>query len=610
MKASKLLALLAVLAMVVAACGPGDEGADTTAPEDGATTEATDTTAATDTTEPAVTGEAGSGGNLLLLQWQAPSQANPYLSTGTKDLLAGSLVLDPLAEYNPEGNVVPVLAAELPTQDNGGISEDQTQITWTLQEGLLWSDGTPVTSDDVVFSWEYCSNEATGCATSAYQSVASVEAVDELTVTVTFDGPQPFPFVPFVGYTSPIIQRAQFADCVGEAANACTDQNFQPIGTGPFMVAELRPEDTVLYEINPNYRGAADGQPFFSSVEIKGGGDAEASARSVLEIGEADYAWNLQVAPEILGPMEAAGNGTIFVSFSSSVEAVRLNQTDSEGDPPSEYQGDPRSPTGGTSPYFYQNPDLVRALSMAINRDELTAVGYGETGLPTCTFWPVRDEGTTTFDDFCMTQDIEGANALLDEIGYVDSDGDGVRETPDGLPLSWEFVTSTNAVRQSFQDLISGYWNEIGVETEMRNADAGLFFDGTCASDDCIWKFFSPVQMYTNSSIGPDAVAYFLGFLCDQVPSSGNSWGGENIERYCTEEYDALYAELAGMALDDPARVDTIHQLQDLVLSYSMIPLVNRGTVSAFSNAIQGVGDLNPWDSEYWNIEEWTRSES
>jgi peptide/nickel transport system substrate-binding protein len=604
MKATKLLALLAVLALVVAACG-GD-GETTTTGEGGATT--TTGGGTTTPTEPPTGGNAGEGGNLLLLQWQAPSQANPYLSTGTKDLLTGSLVLDPLAEYDPEGNVVPVLAAEVPSQDNGGISEDLTQITWILQDGLVWSDGTPVTSDDVVFSWEYCSTEATGCATAAFQNVASVEAVDDLTTTVTFVGPQPFPFVPFVGYTSPIIQRAQFADCVGEAANACTEQNFAPVGTGPYMVTELRPEDTVLYEMNPNYRGVAEGKPFFGTVEIKGGGDAEASARSVLEIGEADYAWNLQVAPEILGPMEAAGNGTVYVNFTSSVEAIRLNQTDPAADPPSEYQGDPRSPTGGTNPYFYQNDVLARALSMAINRDELTAVGYGETGLPTCTFWPFGEEATTTFDDFCLTQDIEGANALLDENGYVDTDGDSIRETPDGLPLSFRYLTSTNAVRQSFQDLIAGYWAEIGVETEMRNASADLFFDGTCASDDCIWKFFNPIQMYTNSSVGPDAASYFSGFLCDQIPSSANSWGGENLDRYCSEEYDALYTQLTGMALDDPARTDTIHQLQDLVLSYAVIPLVNRGTVSAFSNEIQGVGTLNGWDSEYWNIEDWTRS--
>ncbi|HSM46064.1 MAG TPA: peptide ABC transporter substrate-binding protein, partial [Acidimicrobiia bacterium] len=235
-------------------------------------------------------------------------------------------------------------------------------------------------------------------------------------------------------------------------------------------------------------------------------------------------------------------------------------------------------------------------------------VGYGVTGEPICTFWPVGDEATSTFD-WCLTQDVEGANALLDELGYEDTDGDGIRETPDGLPLEWDFLTSTNAVRQSFQDLIAVYWEQIGVATNMSNEDAGLFFDGTCASDACIWKFFNPLQMYTNSSLGPDAANYFADYQCSGIPTSANGWGGGNIERHCTEEFDSTFAELAATPLDDPGRTALIHALQDDVLATSVIPLVNRGNVSAFANTIQGVGELNGWDSEYWNIEDWTRSE-
>ncbi|MGH9894465.1 MAG: ABC transporter substrate-binding protein, partial [bacterium] len=288
MKRWQWLSLFAAFALFLAACATGTT--ETTA--DGtATTEpgAATTEAPTETTEP-MTSEAGQGGELLLLQWQAPSQANAYLSTGTKDLLAGSLVLEPLAEWSPAGELVASLAAEIPSQENGGIADDFSSITWTLQEGLLWSDGSPVTADDVVFTWEYCIDELTGCSQD-FTTVSSVVADDELTVTVTFLEPQPFPFVHFVTFQQPILQMAQFADCVGEAAKTCTEQNFAPIGTGPYMVTELRPEDTVTYAMNPNYRGVAEGRPFFGTVTIKGGGDAEASARSVLEIGEADYGW-------------------------------------------------------------------------------------------------------------------------------------------------------------------------------------------------------------------------------------------------------------------------------------------------------------------------------
>lgn len=602
MKRTRLLALLAVLAMVVAACGGGD-GETTTTADGGSDGETTTTAGETpDSTAPPTGGNAGEGGNLLLLQWQAPSQANALLSTGTKDLLASSLVLEALAGFDANGDIVPRLAAEIPTLENGGISEDLTQITWTLQEGLLWSDGTPVTADDVVFTWEYCADELTGCSGGTFLAVASVEAVDDLTVTVTFNDPTPYPFVPFVAYTSPIIQRAQFADCVGDAAKSCTEQNFAPIGTGPYMVTELRPEDTVLYEMNPNYRGVADGKPFFGTVEIKGGGDAESSARSVLEIGEADYAWNLQVAPEILEPMEAAGNGTVYAGFNSSVEHINLNQTDPDGDPPSDYQGG-----ANPNPYFFENTVLHDALSMAINRDELVAVGYGAAGIPTCNIWPVGEQNSPNNDDVCV-YDPDAANAMLDEAGYLDSDGDGVRETPDGLPLEFDYVTSTNAVRQSNQDLIAVYWDAIGVTANMGNEDAALFFDGTNASDASIWKFFTDIQMFTNSSSGPDSQGYLEGWKCEQIPESTNSWGGSNVVRLCSEEFDTLHAQLASTALDDPARNDITIQLNDIIVDYSTIPLINRATVSAFANTIQGVGDLNGWDSEYWNIQDWTRS--
>ncbi len=93
--------------------------------------------------------------------------------------------------------------------------------------------------------------------------------------------------------------------------------------------------------------------------------------------------------------------------------------------------------------------------------------------------------------DDCLTQDIDAANALLDGLGYLDTDGDGVREAEGFGPLEFDYVTSTNAVRQSNQELIASYWEQIGVKANMKNEDASLFFDGTCASDVCIWKFFT-----------------------------------------------------------------------------------------------------------------------
>lgn len=161
-------------------------------------------------------GERGRDGNVSIIYWQAPSILNPYLSGGTKDIESSSLVVEPLARFDETGALVPFLAAEIPTVANGGVSEDLTTITWKIADGMVWSDGTPVTSADVKFTADYCMHPEGGCAQGAFfDSVESVEVLDDATVKVTFTQPQPNPYLPFVGGQSPIIQAAQFAECLG-----------------------------------------------------------------------------------------------------------------------------------------------------------------------------------------------------------------------------------------------------------------------------------------------------------------------------------------------------------------------------------------------------------
>ena len=192
----------------------------------------------------AVHAERASDGNVSIIYWQAPSILNPYLSGGTKDLESSSLVIEPMGRYDPTGALVPYLAEEIPTVANGGVSSDLKSITWKLKSGLLWSDGTAVTSADVKFSADYCIHPDMGCASLSYfDGVQSVDIVDKLTVKVNFDSPKPNPYGPFMGYTTPIIQKAQFENCVGASAPNCTEQNFGPIGTGPFVVTDFKPNE-------------------------------------------------------------------------------------------------------------------------------------------------------------------------------------------------------------------------------------------------------------------------------------------------------------------------------------------------------------------------------
>ena len=100
-------------------------------------------------------GDDGDDETLTILYWQAPTMANPYVAGGTKDVDASALILEPLANYDEEGRLAPRLAEEIPTVDNGGVSADMTTITWKLKEEILWSDGTPLTVEDVIFTHRY-----------------------------------------------------------------------------------------------------------------------------------------------------------------------------------------------------------------------------------------------------------------------------------------------------------------------------------------------------------------------------------------------------------------------------------------------------------------------
>ncbi|MCW9042291.1 MAG: peptide ABC transporter substrate-binding protein [Pseudopelagicola sp.] len=548
---------------------------------------------------PAVMAERGSDGHVNIIYWQAPSIMNPFLSGGTKDIEAASLVIEPLGRYDPDGKLVPYLAQEIPTVANGGVSEDLKSITWKLKPGLKWSDGTPVTSRDVQFTAEYCMHPEGGCAQFAkFEGVSNVEIVDDLTVTVNFTEPKPNPYSAFMGGQSPIIQAAQFADCLGAKAPECTDANFAPIGTGPFKVDEFKPNDVISMSANPNYRDPA--KPAFATLTLKGGGDATAAGRAVLETGEFDYAWNLQLAPDVLAKMAEGGKGKTVAAFGSLVERLEMNMTD----PSPDLGPDVRSTRKAPHP-FLSDINVRKALSMAIDRRLLVEIGYGQAGRPTCNLVPGPAVYASDNTD-CFEQDIAGAKALLDEAGWVDSDGNGIRDK-DGVELSILFQTSTNAVRQDFQALIKQWWSEIGVETELRNLNASVFFGGDPGSPDTFQKFYADVEMYANNFDGTDPQAYLAMYRCGNEPKPESQWQGENINRFCDPEYDKLVAELSKTS-DLETRYALAKKMNEMLTkeSYTIVPLVDRGRVSAHSNTLGGV-DLNTWDSELWNVADWYR---
>jgi peptide/nickel transport system substrate-binding protein len=426
-------------------------------------------------------------------------------------------------------------------------------------------------------------------------------------VKITFDGPQPYPYAVFGGQLAPILQKAQFEGCVGEAAQGCATENTMPVGTGPFVVEEFRANDTVVYRANDRYRVADE--PHFARLVIRGAEDATAAARAVLETGEADYAWNLLVEPQVLEPMVSAGNGQVASAFAGNVERVILNFSN-----PDPLLGEKRSEWTAEDPNphpFLTDKAVRQAMSMAIDRQLIAEQLFGVGGQPTCNILAGPPAVVSPNNDGCLVQDLAGAQALLEEAGYVDSNGDGVREK-DGVELRVLLQTATSSVRQKIQVLLQQWWQETGIATELRNIESAVFFSGDPASPDTLGKFYADAAMFANGPDSPDPQNYLVVWTCEvdgesNIASAENQWLRPNIERWCSPEYDALFEQFRAK-VDPQERVALAIALNDMVVqNYVNLPLVSRATVSAYANDLQGVV-ANGWESTLWNIETWRRA--
>lgn len=534
---------------------------------------------------------------LRLLYWQAPTILNPHLSTGYKDSEASRITLEPLATYNEKGDLIPFLAAEIPSQENGGIAKDGKSVTWKLKKEIKWSDNTPFTAADVVFTHQFLTNPQVGATSSGvYANVKNVEAIDDYTVKVNFKDVNPDWSSAFVGTEGMIIPRHLYEKFNGENARQAPT-NLKPIGTGPYQVVDFRPGDVVVYEPNPNFREAD--KLGFDRIELKGGGDATSAARAVLQTGDSDYAYNLQVESNVLKELEAAGRGKLVSSFGSLVERIIINQSDPNKATP---EGE-RSSVKFPHPFF-SDPKVRQAIALAIERDTISQQLYGITGKPTANVLVLPEEYNSPNTKYEFN--LEKANALLDEAGWKDSNNNGTRDK-NGTEMKIIFQTSVNPLRQKTQEIVKQGLQQIGIAVELKSVDPGIYFSSDPSNNDTVEHFYADLQMYTSGNNNPDPGSYMKYFTCAEIPQKANNWSGDNNGRYCDREYDALWQQ-STKELDVKKRQELFIQMNDMLVNNTIIiPLVHRADVAAFSNNLSGY-ELTPWDRNTWNIKDWKRS--
>jgi peptide/nickel transport system substrate-binding protein len=534
----------------------------------------------------------GGGGALKVLWWQGPTLLNPHFATGTKDQDGSRIFYEPLAGWNSDGDLIPVLAAEIPSIENGGLAKDGLSVTWKLKQGVKWHDSKPFTADDCVFTWQYAADPATAATTiGSYQDV-SVVKVDDYAVRVEFEKPTPFWADAFVGANGMLLPKHVFEPYKGVKSREAP-ANLTPVGTGPYLFVGFNPGDLVQGKLNPDYH--MENRPYFDSLEMKGGGDAVSAARAVMQTGEYDFAWNMQVEDEILKRLEAGGKGHAEITNTGNVEHIELNNTD----PWKEVDGE-RSSLKTKHP-FLTDPAVRQALNLLVDRASVHKYIYGRTGFDTANFVnnPKRFTSSNTHYEFS----IDKAVKLLDDAGWKPG-SDGVREK-NGVKLKLVFQTSINAPRQKTQEIVKQACQKAGISVEIKSVTASVFFSSDVANPDTFPHFYCDIQMFTTTMVQPDPGLFLRQFLSSEVAAKANKWQGRNIVRWQNDEFDKLF-HASENELDPVKRAALFIAMNDLVIKeVVVIPVVYRPGVAAVSNTLHV--PLSGWDNNTWALQDWYR---
>ena len=441
------------------------------------------------------------------------------------------------------------------------VSDDSMHFTYTIRDDLFWSDGVPLTAQDVAYTLNLYKNNHAYLPQSYVAAIdGDVRAPNDTTVefdtaepTGIYNGESPFLYT----YILPkhIFEQTEQGTCPGEPDNQhCTPKSYSyvpQVGSGPFVMAEYKVGEFVRMERNPYWPGP---KPAVDEIiyRIYKQDDAIATA---LQTGEIDFGY--VTTPNIFNTLKNAENIDTMVGSIPSFSEIALNSGSAYEKPEGSFV-----PHGDGHPAL-TDPVVRKAIRMAIDSEALNEhvlLGYGVPGdvlVP-----PVSVAGarwTPTGADK-IAWDIPGANQLLDDAGYVDSDGDGVREMPQdsvdpGRPLDFRYyVRSSEQTSVDAAPYVSEWLQQIGIKTEVTAVSSGKLTDIINAGD------------YEMSSWGwypdPDPSSILADFTCDQRPPDGNTYGN-NDTYFCDPEYDKLYQEQLQQT-DSAARWDIVHQMQKI----------------------------------------------
>jgi len=506
--------------------------------------------------------------------------------TGYEQAL-GELVMLSLAETDPEGNIFPELAAEIPTIENGGVEFDEEtwtmSVTWKLRDDVYWADGEQVTADDVVFTWDALVEA--GAWIPAMDYTESVEKIDDFTFKVNY----------YEGYVFPNY-KLQFGGedffvypehyCDAEAGFYEWNCDDQPLSSGPYILEEWVADDHLTFVRNPNY--FEEGKPYIDEVIFRIVPEETVKQAIMLE-GDADlHFWPAEPASDVY---KQPGNGTVWAKSPTERWVMRLI--------PNLYVKGDRS----TLHPFLSDTRVRQALRMAIDVDTIIEDifhGYGEP------VWTEFFRPPYVCDVPRPKYDPEAAAALLEEAGWTDTDGDGIREchgcpnAEEGTVMKMEFAiyAEYGETLELAQQLIAENWKAIGVDTELQMIEGAIMWaEEEDGGTEIAGKF--EMDMWDDGYPGIDPSDFIWSMYY-----SGSDW---NYGRWANEEMDALIDEF--YTLDEEYRKEVACEMAEILDDeLPQILLFSTLEMHGLSERLQGVQpSVN--DPVTWNIADWTVSE-
>lgn len=563
----------AVATALLAACGQAP------APAAGPTAALPDPTAAPapPTSAPAASGGSQRGGRALIALIQEPGQLNQFFTTQSGAQLS-TLAVEPLFLPRADGSYEPLLAAEVPSVANGGISADSRTITYRLREGVTWSDGTPFTAEDVAFTYEvYRDPGSTPQLGPAYALIEAVRVVDPLTIEVQMSGINPG----YLDLWKAVLPKHMFE------STAVTQEHPQarlPLGTGPFIFGEWRTGDQITLERNPRYWRNPE-QPYLDGITIRVTPERTASLASFIA-GEFDTLFFV-VTGDLATLKQAQEGGqplTLGLQEGPSwVEWLWLNHS-AEGDPATPH------PVLG-------DPAVREAMDYGIDRQSIIDQVLGGFGYIVNSFlyagWAATEIEPTPYDP-------ARAAEILDAAGWAPG-SDGIREKG-GVRASLRFQTIANdQTRELYQQIVQQNMRDIGIELRIENVPSNTIFGSW--EEGGIYARGEYDILMSRDGYYIDPTEWAGGFTTAQIPTAETP-GGNNL-RYQNPEFDAL-VQRASETLDQAARAEAYAEAARIFARDRVaLPLYSSAWGWAWSSRLQGV-QTDYWDGMWPSAASWT----